>query len=283
MALMDLCGMSFPEQMKDGMFNNEAMQLGQNFTNNLELSVPPFDNPAEALAEFNTDESGKTIKIKFDHGTTTLGFQYQGGVVLAVDSRATGGAFIGSQSMKKIVEINDFLLGTLAGGAADCVYWDRVLAKQCRMYELRNRERISVAAASKLMSNMVYNYKGMGLSMGMMLAGWDKRGPQLYYVDSEGTRTPGKVFSVGSGSIYAFGVLDSGYKWDLTDEEAYELGRRSIYHATHRDAYSGGIVRVYHMKESGWVHIDNNDCTDMHYKYQEEKDKLAAKEAEKMS
>lgn len=170
--------------------------------------------------------------------------------------------------MKKIVEINDYLLSTLAGGAADCVYWDRVLAKQCRMYELRNRERISIAAASKLLSNMVYNYKGMGLSMGnfeffkinkilllsqmylmqrsstgMMIAGWDKRGPGLYYVDSEGTRTPGKVFSVGSGSIYAFGSLDSGYSWDLSDEEAYELGRRSIYHATHRDAYSGGIVR----------------------------------------
>lgn len=77
----------------------------------------------------------------------------------------------------------------------------------------------------------------------MMLAGWDKRGPGLYYVDSEGTRTPGKVFSVGSGSVYAFGVLDSGYHWDLTDEEAYDLGRRSIYHATHRDSYSGGIVR----------------------------------------
>lgn len=71
--------------------------------------------------------------------------------------------------MKKIVEINNYLLGTLAGGAADCVYWDRVLAKQCRMYELRNRERISIAAASKLLSNMVYSYKGMGLSMGEFL------------------------------------------------------------------------------------------------------------------
>lgn len=38
---------------------------------------------------------------------------YKGGVVLAVDSRATGGQFIGSQTMKKIVEINDFLLGNL--------------------------------------------------------------------------------------------------------------------------------------------------------------------------
>jgi 20S proteasome subunit beta 5 len=69
------------------------------------------------------------------------------------------------------------------------------------------------------------------------------QGPGLYYVDSEGTRTKGKVFSVGSGSVYAFGVLDSGYSWDLKDEEAYDLGRRAIYHATYRDAYSGGIVR----------------------------------------
>ena len=42
--------------------------------------------------------------------------------------------------------------------------------------------------------------------------------------------------------MYAYGVLDSGYKWDLTVEEAIDLGRRSIYHATHRDAYSGGVV-----------------------------------------
>ena len=35
----------------------------------------------------------------------------------------------------------------------------------CSIYELRNKERISVAAASKLLANTVYNYKGMGLSM----------------------------------------------------------------------------------------------------------------------
>ncbi|XP_022907332.1 proteasome subunit beta type-5 [Onthophagus taurus] len=272
MALAEICGLQdFDSWKNKHELNIDIANFNQNFQNNMEFAVPPTSNPAGMFGKLSKDETGKDIKIQFDHGTTTLGFQYQGGVVLAVDSRATGGAFIGSQTMKKIVEINDFLLGTLAGGAADCVYWDRVLSKQCRMYELRNRERISVAAASKLMANMVYNYKGMGLSMGMMIAGWDKRGPQLYYVDSEGTRTPGKVFSVGSGSIYAFGVLDAGYNWDMKDEEAYELGRRSIYHATHRDAYSGGIVRVYHMKNTGWVHIDNNDCMDMHYKYLEDK------------
>jgi 20S proteasome subunit beta 5 len=39
------------------------------------------------------------------------------------------------------------------------------------------------------------------------------------------------------------GILDSGYDYNMSDEAAYDLGRRAIYHATHRDAYSGGIVR----------------------------------------
>lgn len=56
-----------------------------------------------------------------------------------------------------------------------------------------------------------------------------------------------------------------------------ELGRRSIYHATHRDAYSGGIVRVYHIKPTGWVNISNEDCMDLHYKYKAEKEAALAK------
>lgn len=68
------------------------------------------------------------------------------------------------------------------------------------------------------------------------------QGPGLYYVDDNGTRLAGWMFSTGSGNSYAYGVVDSGYKEDMTVEEAYELGRRGIVHATHRDAYSGGVV-----------------------------------------
>lgn len=48
------------------------------------------------------------------------------------------------------------------------------LGMNCRLHELRNKERISVAAASKILSNIVSGYKGMGLSMGTMICGWDK-------------------------------------------------------------------------------------------------------------
>jgi len=242
-----------------------------NMMDSMSISMPPYSNPMESLGTCLTDDAGSDLPMNFDHGTTTLGFKYKGGVILACDSRATGGAYIGSGTVKKIIPINKFLLGTMAGGAADCTYWERVLSKQCRLYELRNRERISVAAASKLLSNICYNYKGMGLSMGVMIAGYDKRGPGLYYVDSDGSRTDGKVFSVGSGSIYAYGVLDKGYNYDLEDAAAYDLARRSIFHATVRDGASGGIVRVYHMKETGYVVISEEDCMDLYYKYEEDK------------
>merc|ERR1719341_1295145 len=223
------------------------------------------------------DEEGIERKIEFLHGTTTLAFKFQHGVIVAVDSRATAGSYIASQTVKKVIEINPYLLGTMAGGAADCMFWERVLARQCRVYELRNKERISVAAASKLLANIVYDYKGMGLSMGTMIIGWDKKGPGLYYVDNDGERLKGNLFSVGSGSVYAYGILDSDYKWDLSEEDARELGKRAIYHATHRDAYSGGVVNLYHMKETGWVKVSQTDVKELHYKYQAEKEKALKK------
>lgn len=82
-----------------------------------------------------------------------------------------------------------------------------------RLWELRNKSRVTVSAASKMFANIMSQYRGMGLSVGTMIAGWDKDGPGLYYVDDDATRLKAKKdsprFSVGSGSTYAYGVLDS--------------------------------------------------------------------------
>ena len=209
--------------------------------------------------------------VKFAKGTTTLAFKFNGGVIVSVDSRSTMGNYIASGTVQKVIEINRFLLGTMAGGAADCSFWERNLGTECRLYELRNGRRISVAGASKLLANVMSSYRGYGLSMGTMVAGWDEKGPQLYYVDDDGTRLKGKMFSVGSGSTYAYGILDSHYREDLTVEEAIDLGKRAIYHAAHRDAASGGINNLYHMTKDGYVKIHSIDVNDMHYEFAEEK------------
>jgi len=209
--------------------------------------------------------------VKFAKGTTTLAFKFQGGIIVSVDSRSTMGAYISSGTVKKVIEINPFLLGTMAGGAADCSFWERNLGMQCRLYELRNGRRITVAAASKLLANVMSSYRGYGLSMGTMITGWDETGPQLYYVDDDGTRLKGKYFSVGSGSLLAYGVLDNYWREDLTLEEAIDVGKRAIYHATHRDAASGGINNLYHVTQDGWNYIHGIDVNDMHYEFEEER------------
>jgi len=209
--------------------------------------------------------------MQFDKGTTTLAFIYDGGIIVAVDSRSTQGPFIASQTVQKVNEINDYILATIAGGAADCQFWQRNLTVQCRMYELRNRDRITVSAASKLIANTCNHYKRYGMSMGMMMMGYDRGIPTLYYVDDEGSRMKASElkpkFSVGSGSTYAYGILDSHWRMSLSDTEAIDLGANAIYHATHRDAYSGGICRVYHFKPDGYVQVINQDVLQLREKY----------------
>ncbi|PXF45682.1 Proteasome subunit beta type-5 [Gracilariopsis chorda] len=228
-----------------------------------ELRVPQVERPSHFIRDAFVDVPEKD-KLRFAHGTTTLAFAFQGGIIVAVDSRASMGQYVGSGTVKKIIEINPYLLGTMAGGAADCSFWERDLGRRCRLYELRNKERISVAAASKLLANTVYYYRGMGLSMGTMICGWDKTGPNIFYVDSDGTRFKGHIFSVGSGSTFAYGVLDQGYSYDMSVEDAIKLGQKSIYHATHRDAASGGVINCYHVKEDGWVKISSEDMMIQH-------------------
>ena len=56
-------------------------------------------------------------------GTTTLAFVFKEGILMAVDSRATMGNFISSETVRKVIPISDRKLATIAGGAADCQFW----------------------------------------------------------------------------------------------------------------------------------------------------------------
>nr|CAN13317.1 proteasome (prosome, macropain) subunit, beta type, 8 (large multifunctional protease 7) [Sus scrofa] len=249
MALLDVCGAPRAQQEDWAFPAAESRQRSDpghySFSmRSPELALPRGMQPTEFLRSLGGDGE-RNVQIEMAHGTTTLAFKFQHGVIVAVDSRASAGSYI------------------------DCQYWERLLAKECRLYYLRNGDRISVSAASKLLSNMMYQYRGMGLSMGSMICGWDKKGPGLYYVDENGTRLSGNMFSTGSGNTYAYGVMDSGHRYDLSIEEAYDLGRRAIVHATHRDSYSGGVVNMYHMKEDGWVKVESTDVSDLMHQYRE--------------
>ena len=89
--------------------------------------------------------------------------------------------------------------------------------------------------------------------------GYDVHGPSIYYVDNSGTCLQGDVFSVGSGSTFALGILDTELRSDMSEDEAVALGIKAIRHATFRDAYSGGYIGVYLITRDGWRKVFSED------------------------
>jgi len=210
------------------------------------------ENQAEA-------ESDSVPPLEFAHGTTTLSFTFDGGIVAAVDSRASIGNFVGSKTTQKVLPITDHIIGTMAGGAADCSFWIRRLQAESRHYELSEGRPISVARVARVLADYLYENRGFDLSIGTMIMGFDEYGPSIYYVDNSGSRLKGDLFSVGSGSTFALGVLDTERRRNMKEEEAVALGIKAIRHATFRDAFSGGYIAVYVIRETGWKKVFSED------------------------
>ena len=59
------------------------------------LTMIQRQQPAAFLQLHTDDHADPNCRIKIQHGTTTLAFRFQGGVIVAVDSRATAGSYIG--------------------------------------------------------------------------------------------------------------------------------------------------------------------------------------------
>lgn len=111
---------SRPSFYSEGHTDDEQRQLEQDLQGPLSLNfaLPPVPSSSAWLRAMTDDHSNPNCPIKIAHGTTTLAFRFKGGIIVATDSRATAGNWIASQTVKKVIEINSCLLGTMAGGAA---------------------------------------------------------------------------------------------------------------------------------------------------------------------
>lgn len=217
----------------------------------------------------------------------------------AVDSRASLGNFVGSKTTGKVWFLHSHLLGSMAGGAADCSYWLRALTAEASWYQGGGdtdptddhgvRPRLSVARASRILANALYANRHMNLSVGTMIVGFDSSGdddddahdhkeggkedalarehvansihkPHIYYVDSSGLRIGGDIFAVGSGSTFALSILDTERRYNMTTDEAIALGVKAIRHSTFRDAFSGGYIHVFLVtRRDGWQRVFSED------------------------
>ena len=203
------------------------------------------------------------VKEYLKTGTTTVGIKCRDGIVLAADKRAGGGIIIDKRA-QKIYQITDNIALTMAGVASDAQLITKLIGAELRLMEIRKEKKVSVKEAANLLSGIVYqNIRKMSTIPGIshfILGGRDNLGFHIFDIYPDGSLSECKDFlSSGSGSVMAYGVLETLYKQDLSIQEGITLSVQCLNAAIQRDMNSGDGIDVIKITEKGVEKVATKD------------------------
>ena len=194
-------------------------------------------------------------------GTTTVAAVCSDGVIMATDTRATMGNYVASKHAKKVYQITDQLAMTIAGGVAAAQRVVEILKVNAKLYNLEKGRPMPVAAAARLVSNILFSNREVGapLPLQALIGGVDLTGPHVYNLDPYGSLTEEKMVSTGSGSPFAYGVLEDRYKEDSTVAEMSPVVVKAVDSAMKRDVASGDNFDVAVITSEGFKELSEEE------------------------
>ncbi|MEM3736823.1 MAG: archaeal proteasome endopeptidase complex subunit beta [Candidatus Bathyarchaeia archaeon] len=193
-------------------------------------------------------------------GTTTVGVICKDGVILATDTRVTMGTFVAHRRGKKVYPIDNHIAITIAGTVADAQNVVDILKANAALFRVSNRRPISVRATTQLAANILFANRWLPLSLQAILAGIDVEGAHIFTLDPFGSITEEKkFFATGSGSPVAFGILEDGYRENMSLNEAIQLVVRAVTAAMKRDAASGDSFDVAVVTTEGYRELSEGE------------------------
>lgn len=178
-------------------------------------------------------------------GTTTIGLVAKDGVVLATEKRATAGTLIANKSTNKLFKIDNNIGMTVAGLVGDAQVLGRYLRAEVALYRLRRSAPLSVDGAATLLANILSGNRYMPYYAWLILGGVDGKGGHVYSVDPAGGSIEDRYVSVGSGSTFAYGVLEETYTRDVSVSDGVDIALRGLTVAMKRDSASGDGYTVH--------------------------------------
>ena len=196
-----------------------------------------------------------TDKNTFE-GTTTVGITCTDGVVFASERRASMGNLVAHKVAEKIFKIDNHIAATIAGSVADAQSLMKIISAETALYRLRNGKDISLEAAAAVSSNILHSSPAY---VQTLIGGVDDTGASIYSLDAAGGMIKDTFISTGSGSTFAYGVLEDRFHEDITVEEAKELALRAIKAATERDTYSGNGFLVAQVTKDGYKMLEKEE------------------------
>ena len=194
-------------------------------------------------------------------GTTTVAAVCNDGVIMATDTRATMGSYVASKHAKKVYQITDQLAMTIAGGVAAAQRVVDILKVNAKLYNLEKGRPMPVAAAAMLVSNILFSNREVGapLPLQALIGGVDLTGPHVYNLDPYGSLTEEKMVSTGSGSPFAYGVLEDRYKEDSTVADMAPIVVKAVDSAMKRDVASGDNFDVAVITSDGFKELSEEE------------------------
>jgi proteasome beta subunit len=184
-------------------------------------------------------------------GATTIGMVCSDGVILASEKRVSYGYLIVSKGGKKVFKLTENIGAACAGLVSDMQILAREMEAYSSLFSLDVGRPISVRSAAKLMSNLLFNRRLAPLITQTIVGGTDEEGPSIYVLDVLGSVIPDKYAAVGSGTEIAIGVLEEGYKEDITVKEGRELIGKAMKSAISRDIMSGDGIDFLTITKAG--------------------------------
>ncbi|MFP4045682.1 MAG: archaeal proteasome endopeptidase complex subunit beta [Candidatus Aenigmatarchaeota archaeon] len=195
-------------------------------------------------------------------GTTTVGIQFENGTVLATERRASMGYQVKSKKAQKVYEIDDKLAITTAGSVGDTQAIVRYMKARTNMFKYKRDREMAPNSAATMLSNMLQGSKMMPYLGMFLLGGYDtkeERGHVFCIDPSGGNLEEDSYYATGSGSQVAYGILQDGFKEDMSEEDAVELALRAIRSASERDMASGDGFSVMVIGEDGCERLEDDD------------------------
>jgi len=176
-------------------------------------------------------------------GTTIVGCIFDGGVVIAADTRATSGPIVADKNCEKLHYIAPQIWCAGAGTAADTEFTTAIISSNLELHSLSTGRKPRVVTCMTMLKQHLFRHQGY-IGAYLVVAGVDPTGTHLFSVHAHGSTDRLPYVTLGSGSLAAMSVFETSWKASLTKDEAVELCSQAIQAGIFNDLGSGSNVDV---------------------------------------
>ncbi|EEQ87622.1 proteasome core particle subunit beta 2 [Blastomyces dermatitidis] len=176
-------------------------------------------------------------------GTTIVGCIFDGGVVIAADTRATSGPIVADKNCEKLHYISPKIWCAGAGTAADTEFTTALISSNLELHALSTGRAPRVVTCMTMLKQHLFRHQGY-IGAYLVVAGVDPTGVGLFTVHAHGSTDKLPYVTMGSGSLAAMSVFETMWRPSLNRDDAVKLCSEAIKAGIFNDLGSGSNVDV---------------------------------------